>query len=351
MKKKGFIFVLSAIVIISSLVACTQKPNVEKVTQAVTDENGELVTNKDGELVTEELEAEVVTDEKGNTVTEVVTDKEGKPVTTVINDEYVNVTQAVTSPANKPSDSSTKKDDTTKKPDKSTEKDDKDSKDKDDKDKDDKDSKDKDEKDKDDKDKEETTTKAPIKKPEAPAKPAKLSVSDIKENSVKLTWSKVKCKGYQVQYSQDGTNYEYLKKSTTATSLTVDGLESYTKYYFRVRAYNKNNAGTSVSKWAKATATTDADESSRYITIEFLLSAKGNLEDTLIIKIGNDKYEEKVNLDGKPFTFKTPKQYKGIVKIEASLKDTGSAAQVKTDKDFITIDLTSGIYTFEGEDD
>lgn len=318
---KSIIAVIIAVVLISSLIACTQKAPTETVTQAVTNENGEFVTDENGELVTEEIEAQVVTDKNGNPVTEVVTDGEGKPVTTVQDGEYVNVTQVVTEASGNNttgsgSKTTTKKGATTKKSEKKT------------------------------------TKNNTVKKPDAPSKVSKLSVSDIKENSVKLSWSKVKCSGYQVQYSVDGVNFVDLNKNTTSTSLTVGGLESYTKYTFRVRAFNKNSAGKSTGKWTQTTATTKASESKRYITFNILLPMNSKKEDTLIIKVGDDKYEEKVNLDGTTFTFKTPKKYKGVVKYSITYKSTGNGASGKTDKDICEVDLTAtGIYIIDGDDD
>ena len=316
---KSIIAVVVAVVLISSLIACTQKAPTETVTQAVTNENGEFVTDANGELVTEEIEAQVVTDKNGNPVTEVVTDGEGKPVTTVKDGEYVNVTQVVTEAAGTTKSgtkTTTKKGTTTKKSEGKT------------------------------------TKKGAVKKPDAPAAISKISAGNIKENSVELTWSKVKCSGYQVQYSTDGVNFVYLNKNTSATSLKVDGLISYTKYTFRVRAFNKNSAGTTVGKWVKTTATTKASDSKRYITFKFLLPMNSSKEDTLIIKIGDDRYEEKVTLDGKPHTFKTPKKYKGAVKYSVTYKSTGTGASGKTDKDFCEVDLTAtGIYIIDGDDD
>ena len=319
---KSIIAVLAAVILISSLIACTQKAPTETVTQAVTNENGEFVTDENGELVTEEIEAQIVTDKNGNAVTEVVTDGDGKPVTTVKDGEYVNVTQVVTQSASsgkttaKSGSKTTAKNAATKK---SGKKD---------------------------------TTKAPTKKPSAPPKVAKISAGSITENSLKLTWSKVKCSGYQVQYSADGVNFTYLTKNTAATGLTVDGLTSYTQYTFRVRAFNKNSAGTTTGKWNKTTATTKASDANRKITFNILLPMNGNKEDTLIIKVGDDKYEEKVTLDGSTFTLKTSRKYKGAVKYNISYKSSGLGVSGRTDKEVCEVDLTAtGIYIIDGEDD
>ncbi|MBE6719373.1 MAG: fibronectin type III domain-containing protein [Ruminococcaceae bacterium] len=313
-KYKGLIAVLVAVVLISSLIACSEQPKRQAVTQVVTNADGEVVTDKNGEPVTETVEVEAVTDENGKVVTEVVTDKNGKPLTTVVEGETVYVTQNVTE-----SDATTKK----AKGNKSKGK------------------------------KKETTTKAPVKKPAAPAKPDGLKITSVTQNSLVLSWNSVKCDGYQVQYSDDeGVNYTYLTKNTKSTKLTVKSLTSYTKYTFRIRAFNKNSAGTSTSKWAKKAATTKAANDKRYITFKVTLPTKANEEDVLQITVGDDVYKKKVNLDGSTVTIKTDKQYKGLVKFEAILQNTGSAYNGKTDKATCTFDMSgNGIYIFDGDDD
>ena len=94
---KAIIAVLCALVLLFSLAACAQqKGKTEKITQVVTNENGEIVTDANGEALTAELEAQIVTDENGKAVTEIVTGADGKPLTTVKDNKYVNVTQVVT---------------------------------------------------------------------------------------------------------------------------------------------------------------------------------------------------------------------------------------------------------------
>ena len=327
---KAIISVLVAIVLVCSLIACSQKPQQpdesKGVTQAVTDDSGEIVTDENGNLVTEKIEAEVVTDENGKAVTEVVTDAKGKPVTTEENGEYVNVTQNVTRPAATAA-STTAKQQTTKKGEKATTK-------------------------KSDKKKKKETTTNKIKKPDAPSAPSKISFSGVEENKVKISWSAVKCSGYQVQYKYDKEEFTDLAKSTSSTSMTVDGLVSYTEYTFRVRAFNKNEAGKSVSKWVTKTVTTKAANDKRNITIQFTLPTDANKEDTLIIQIEDDKEEMQVHLDGSKVTFTSEKKYKGLVTITAKLKNAKSSVKFKTDKEYYEVEIpNTGIYVFEGDDD
>lgn len=82
MKSKRIIAILVAIsVVAGGFAACTSKEHIatngEIVTEIVTNEKGEAVTDANGEVVTEQVVVEVVTNEKG----EVVTDAKGNAVT------------------------------------------------------------------------------------------------------------------------------------------------------------------------------------------------------------------------------------------------------------------------------
>ena len=317
-KYRSIIAILAAVVMVCSLIACTQKPHTESVTQAVTDENGEVVTGENGEIVTEEIEAQVVTDKNGAPVTEVVTDGEGKPVTTVKDGKYQNVTQVVT--ASKSGSATTKASANSKKKTTTTTK------------------------------KAAKTTKAPVKKPTAPSAPSDLK-GTAGENSVSLSWKGVKCSGYEVK-AVDENSKTVSSFKTKEISAVVKNLASYTKYTFSVRAYNTNSAGTSVSKWVSKSVTTKESDKSHNITLNIKLPIDSNKEDILTIKIGDDKYTEKVNLNGSTYTFKSPKKYKGVVKITASLKSAGSSFSGKTDKETYSIDISgTGIDIVDGEDD
>ena len=329
---KVFISVLLAVVLISSLIACSQNSqnpqeqttDGNSVTQAVTDDSGEIVTDENGDLVTEKVEAELVTDENGNAVTEVVTDAKGEPVTIEENGDYVNVTQNASQ-----SSTTDGKSGTAKKGEKSTTAKSKKKK------------------------AEKKTTEKVIKKPKAPSIPSKITFSDVEENKVKISWSSVKCSGYQVQYSYGDVAFANLTDSTQNTSMTVDGLVSYTEYTFRVRAFNKNSAGTSVSKWVTKSVKTKAADDKRSISLKISLPVNANREDTLIIKIDDDEPEKmQVNLDGSSVTFTSKKKYKGLVKISLKLKDEKSSVEFKTDKDYYEVEIPhAGIYVLEGGED
>lgn len=98
--KKGFVIILSAILIMSTIFAsCSSNNKVENTTNGtskegldaaqneygfevvdVTDDKGEVVTDKDGKNVTTEIYVEYTTDKKGNTIA-VEIDNDGKHVT------------------------------------------------------------------------------------------------------------------------------------------------------------------------------------------------------------------------------------------------------------------------------
>lgn len=331
-KYKGLLAVLIAVALLFSLAACAgNSGKSEKVTVAVTNENGEYVTDENGELVTEEVEAEVVTNENGEVVTEIVTDANGKPVTTVVDGKYQNVTQVVTGASSSNSANnnstknttvkSTKKSETTAKKNNSSTK-------------------------------KGTDNSDTIKKPSAPKNVSKLEADRVKTESLRLKWGKVSCDGYQVQQFANG-EWVYLTKNTTSTSLTVKELVSFTSYQFRVRAFNKNSAGTTASSWKTVSVTTKAADTSRKITLTVLLPVKSGEEDTLTIYVDGKVVETKtVKLDGTEYVFTTKDKYKGKVSVKAELKKARTSDTKETDKAAEILDLTAiGIQIIPGEDD
>ena len=102
-------------------------------------------------------------------------------------------------------------------------------------------------------------------KPTTPSKPVvnntpkstSLSKLSAKGKTVKVTWKKqtTNVAGYQIQYA---TNKKFTKAKTKTvsknktTSLTVKKLKANTKYYVRVRTYNKVNGKKIYSAWSKA---------------------------------------------------------------------------------------------------
>ena len=199
-KKKIMIIAIAALVIIAgavtAVIAVNHKGGItpeetsgEPVYVEVTDENGEPVTDENGEVVTELAAG-------GNTADNKTTDK------------------ANTSAADKNESTSAK-------------------------------------------DKSETTTKQTIKKPAAPKAVTGLKISSATADTIEISWNKVDCDGYQISYSEDNVNWQYYPEQKdlgsfyTKTSMKFTKLDPATTYYFSVRAYNKNAAGTSASAWSE----------------------------------------------------------------------------------------------------
>lgn len=307
MNKKISIALVVLIVLSMAFVACSKNAKDEEatVTQVVTDENGEAVTDENGEVVTELVTGSVVTDAEGSTVTEVVTNAQGEKIT---NSQGGDITQVVTKTPN----GSTKND----------------------------------------------TTVSTIPMAKKPADVSKLKVSNITQTSVKLTWSSVKCDGYQISYRvvEDGSDWKYLEEDYSKTSYTVSKLTSYTKYEFRVRAFNKNKVGNkSGSKWKESgEITTKANEEiSRKIKVSVILPNNGGIEETVTVYV-NGKKDGTITakLDGSTISYTTVKKYKGVANVKASLKSMGYARAVNTDKESCEIDFSNeGIKILDGEDD
>ncbi len=293
--------ILAVVLVITAFTACKGNKNDGKgSTQvvAVTDENGEEVTDENGEVVTT-----VISDGDSSDGSEggvVVVDDNGEKTSDTANNAGEKTTA-------------------------------KDGKKKDDK----KDNK-----------KEESTSKGKeaVTKPAAPSVPTDLKASDIKVDGLVISWKGVKCDYYQLQYKKNGGEWKTAKDSMTATKASFEKvLDSYTTYHFRVRAINENSAGKSASKWAETKATTKADEKNeRFIKVKVLLPKDSNVKETLEVYVdGKLDGEFDVRCGGKSKTVTTSKKYKGLVEVKCVLKSHKTSNKAKTDKDSVTIDLTS----------
>ena len=86
-------------------------------------------------------------------------------------------------------------------------------------------------------------------------KPGKTKIKSIKNSakkSMKISWKKIKSKGYEVQIAYN-KNFTKSKKSkiTTKTSLKIKKLKKGKLYYVRVRAFNIDSEGTKeYGKWS-----------------------------------------------------------------------------------------------------
>ena len=293
---KSFKTVISVILAVT-LIACVfgacketkkKEDNTETQIVTVTDENGEVVTDKNGEVVTS-----------------VSSESESEGGVVVIDDDDDNNKKL-------PAEKTDKKDDK-------------------------KDNKNKDKKDS-------TSKKEAITKPAAPDKITGLKVSNVTKDGLLLSWNGVKCDYYQLQYKKAGKEWKTVKDSMTSTKVSFEkALDTYTVYYFRVRAINENSAGKSATKWAEIKATTKADEKvERFIRVKALLPVDSNVEDTLLIYVnGKLDKEVKIHCNGKTKSVDTTKKYKGLVEVKAVLKSHKTSNKAKTDKDSITLDLTS----------
>lgn len=300
MNKKSLTAIILSAVIALSFVACKGKPaspeepSSAAQTQIVTDKNGKAVTNKDGTPVTEEVTTEkAVADvsEKESEANERSTSKK----------------------------SGDKKETTTEK----------------------------------------QTTTQPVSKVKNPNTVEEIKVSDITENSLTLSWKGVTCDFYELEYKRASDDrWETVDDNLKQTSIQIEGLTSLTNYSFRLRAIIKHKAGNSESAWREVSAKTKEQVITRKIKINVQLPARTSDKDKLILYIKEDgKKREKltsadVAFDGSIFTYKTEKEYKGVVTIQAKLKNTDAERKVKTDKDTCYIDISGiGIDVIIGEDD
>ncbi len=327
---KPIIALFLCAIIAVSFVACKGKPSGGEEGGTTAAENvgaetvsGVPVTDKDGKLVTE-----VVTNSKG----EKVTDKNGKTVTAVVTQTVTrneNAQQAKTNAAGKTE--ATKKDD-------KNNKDNKNNKNK-----------------KDDKTAKTTATTQKVKNPNTVKE---IKVSNITETSVKLSWEGVVCDFYELEYKKaDAERWDTIDEELNATSIDVSGLESYTKYSFRIRAIIKSKAGKSPSAYTYADATTKAQDKSRKITIKVKLPARNNADDKLVFYVKEGKNEKEnigeadVKLDGSTVKLETKKKYKGVVTVQVRLKKLDEKASAETDKETVLVDISHiGIDTIYDED-
>lgn len=346
MKKnnKIIIAIFLAVVMACVFVACSHADKEEgkmiTVTEAVTDEAGEVVTDAQGEVVTEIVEGEAETTDGGEIVTEVVTNQKKEPFTHKDGGYVTRVVVKTTSPLHKKT--TTKKGSTTTKKGGTTT------------------TKKGETASKDDETTTTTTTTTVVKQPNAPGKVTGFKVSSVTKDSVKLTWDKLDCDGYEILYSADGENEQQLL--TTKTTETIKNLISYTGYTFKIRGYNEYAGGKKIAtnNWVEVKATTKADEDNeRQINLKCLLPVTGKA-DTLVIYVkekgGKYKKDSEVKIDscdGMTHTYKTKEKYKGLVQIKVVLKNAETQDEsALTDKNTVSLDLTkTKIGMAEGVDD
>lgn len=74
----------------------------------------------------------------------------------------------------------------------------------------------------------------------APGKVTKLTAKKVSKGKVKLSWKNMDSDGFVVYYSTKKSSGYKKYKATSSHSITVKSLKGGKKYYFKVRAYNKN---------------------------------------------------------------------------------------------------------------
>lgn len=339
--KKIIIAIVAAVVLVCAIVLAVvmqskkgdDKPGeLITVTEAVTNEQGEAVTNAQGEVVTEAVEAEVVTEAGGEVVTEVVTNPSNQPYT---QKNGSNVTRAVTrKPSNKTTTAKKTKKKTTKKSESTTAKGD-----------------------------EKTTDKNNSTKPTEVATQAKkpgkitgLKVTDVKKDSITVTWDKLDCDKYQIRF---GAGKELGDpQNINSTACTLDKLTSYTEYTIQVRGLN-NSPGSDkgiAGEWTTIKQRTEPNNESRKIKINYTLpvgSKTGQIK-VYVMKDGEKEYKLDSTADVKDDRTgetKTKKEYKGLVKVKIEYNDRFIISDL-TDKDEITLEITDvNIGIANGDDD
>ncbi len=212
--------------------------------------------------------------------------------------------------------------------------------------------------DKNKKDDKKAKTTATTQKVKNPNTVKEIKVSNITETGVKLSWEGVVCDFYELEYKKaDAERWDTIDEELNATSIDVSGLESFTKYSFRIRAIIKSKAGKSPSAYTYVDATTKAQDKSRKITIKVKLPARNNADDKLVLYVKEGKKDKEnigeadIKLDGSTVKIETKKKYSGVVTVQARLKKIDEKASVETDKDTVLVDISNiGIDTIYDED-
>ncbi len=89
-----------------------------------------------------------------------------------------------------------------------------------------------------------------------PPKPKKARIKSVKSKLPKVVvkWKKVDCTGYELQVSRKSSFKKakvFKVKGNKKNKKKIGKLKDGKKYYFRVRAYNKENGKTTYGKWSK----------------------------------------------------------------------------------------------------
>lgn len=168
-----------------------------------------------------------------------------------------------------------------------------------------------------------------------PATPKNLTASSVSDNSITITWSKVKgATGYRVyKYNAETKKWEKIK-TTTEKNYTVKGLEELTEYKFRVKAYKKVD---NVILWGQATATFKAI-TEKYPNSKVVTKTDGGVK---LYEITSDTAKKIKNSDS---TFVRYPAYEG-----KSADGKTVVVYAKTTNGWYAIDVDGAWYNSSGE--
>lgn len=120
-----------------------------------------------------------------------------------------------------------------------------------------------------------------------PAKPGNTAITAVQSvrPSVLVTWNKVNCTAYTLQFSTSSNFSNPVGYCLTANSMNIGKLQNGRTYYFRVRPYNNEQGKTTYGNWStySSKVSTTGPVGDRY-------SINGELIKDRTIKIGKDYF-------------------------------------------------------------
>lgn len=127
-----------------------------------------------------------------------------------------------------------------------------------------------------------------------------LSVKQSSKTSVTLSWDKVSgADGYEI-YRKTGKDGEYKKIKTITSGKTVTyknkELSFGKKYYYKVRAFDKNGSSTKKGKYSSSKSVTMTYMNPNFTV--YLPTTIDENENTIVISLTNNSKSDKVYFDG-----------------------------------------------------
>jgi vancomycin resistance protein YoaR len=120
-----------------------------------------------------------------------------------------------------------------------------------------------------------------VKAAKVPSKVTLKSAAFSGSTSISVTWKKVSCSGYEVDYS---TNSNFKSKKTvkvTTTSATLKNISSSKTYYVRVRAYNTSDNSTTYGSYSAKKSIKASGYNSVYASYSTTYSGNADRETNL----------------------------------------------------------------------